>query len=249
MPRKSFVTAIILILGALLLVAGCSSLERKLLFLPSHHPLTAGLAAWTNNGETIGFARKVAEPANVWLLLHGNAGQAADRAYALPSFSSRDSVFILEYPGYGTRSGTPSAEAFNHATQEAYQLLRTTYPKIPVCVAGESIGTGPACFLATLPQPPDKFVLIVAFDRLSAVAEDHFPSFLVGLLLKDNWDNIAALAHYPGPVAVFGAEADTVIPVAHAQALATAVPSASFTLVPGGHNDWPQSGRVQIRNP
>jgi pimeloyl-ACP methyl ester carboxylesterase len=249
MPRKSFVIAVLLILSALLLLASCSSVGRMLLFFPSHRSDTAGFAPWVKDGEIIGYARKVASPANVWLMLHGNAGQAADRAYALSSFSADDSVFILEYPGYGARTGTPSAEAFNRAAREAYLLLRQTHPTRPVCVAAESIGTGPACTLATLSQPPDKFVLIVPFDQLSSVARDHFPSFLVGLLLKDNWDNVSALSTYKGPVAIFGAEADTIIPVTHAKALAAAVPTAKLSIIPSGHNDWSQSGRVRIRNP
>ena len=91
-------------------------------------------------------------------------------------------------------------------------------------------------------------MLIVPFDRLSLVAEDYFPSFLVSLLLKDNWDNVEALSNYQGPVEIFGAEADTVIPVRHAKALAAAIPGSKLTIIGGGHNDWSYEGRVSIRN-
>lgn len=182
-------------------------------------------------------------------MLHGNAGQAADRLYAVPSFSPDDSVFILEYPGYGKRAGVPSQEAFNGAAQVAYLLLKKNYPHLPVCVAAESIGSGPASYLASLSQPPNKLVLIVPFDKISSVALNYFPSFLVDLLLKDNWDNIEALSHYQGPIEIFGAEADTIIPVRHAKALAAAIPSAELTIFVGGHNDWSYRGRVTIRNP
>jgi hypothetical protein len=147
------------------------------------------------------------------------------------------------------RKGVPSRKAFNQAAKEAYLLLRQTYPKIPVCVVAESIGNGPACTLAALTPPPDKFVLIVPFEKLSLVARDHFPAFLVSLLLRDDWDNVEALSHYKGPIDIFGAEGDTVIPVVHAKALAAAIPSARFILIPGGHNEWSESGRVSIRNP
>lgn len=249
MLRVSIIIAIVLIAAALLLLAGCSSFERKMLFFPSHRPETNGLKPWLRNGEPIGYAREVPAPKNVWLMLHGNAGQASDRAYAIPSFSPSDSVFVMEYPGYDARAGNPSKEAFNRAATEAYRLLRESYPQTPVCVVGESIGTGPACSLAGLPQPPAKLVLIVAFDKLSLVASDHFPSVLVDLVLRDNWDNIAALASYKGPVTIFGAGGDTVIPVSHARALAAAVPSSRLVIIDGGHNDWSQPGRVQIRNP
>jgi pimeloyl-ACP methyl ester carboxylesterase len=226
-----------------------SPIERKLLFYPTHHPHNNSLTPWVKNGGIIGYSRKIESPKNVWLMIHGNAGQASDRLYAVPCFSSEDSVFILEYPGYGNRKGIPSKETFNRAAQEAYLFLRKTYPQLPVCVVAESIGSGPAASLANLPQKPDKLVLIVPFDRLSSVAKDHFPPILVYLILRDNWDNIEALSTYKVPIDIFGAEADTIIPVGHAKALAAAVPTAQLTIIEGGHNDWSFDGQVKIRNP
>jgi hypothetical protein len=40
-------------------------------------------------------------------LREGKFTQASDRLYAIPSFSDQDSVYILEYPGYGSRKGVP----------------------------------------------------------------------------------------------------------------------------------------------
>lgn len=233
----------------LFLAVGCSSIERSMVFYPTHDPEDNGLKPWLRDGKVIGFARVVEAPQNVWLMLHGNGGQAAMRSYAIPCFSPTDSVFILEYPGYGNRKGTPSKKAFDQAAVEAYQFLRSTYTNIPVCVAGESIGSGPASALVNQKTPPDKLVLVVPFDKFSLVAKDHFPAWLVGLLLSTDWDNTAALATYRGPVEIFGAADDAIIPVGHARALAAAVPSAKFTLIEGGHNDWSRQDKVQIRNP
>ena len=242
---KRFLLTFIILLGA----AGCSPIERKLLFYPTHHPHDNSLTPWIRNNETIGYARKAESPENVWLMLHGNAGQASDRLYAVPCFSGKDSVFIMEYPGYGSREGTPSKESFNQAAREAYLFLRETYPDIPVCVAGESIGSGPAAFLSTLADPPDKIVLVVPFDRLASVAEEHFPAVLVRLVLKDNWDNMVALKGFKRPIDIFGAEDDEVIPVRHAKTLAASVPGSRLVIIRGGHNDWSDGGRVNIRNP
>lgn len=249
MILKAIIASLLLVALVLLRPVGCASLERALLFHPTHRPHNNSLTPWTSNDEIIGYARKLAAPSNVWLLLHGNAGQAADRLYALPSFATADAIFILEYPGYGSRAGVPSREAFNQAAQQAYLLLRATYPHIPICVAAESIGSGPASFLATLSPPPDKIVLIVPFDKLSLVANDYFPPLLVDLILQNDWDNVAALMHYQGPVEIFGAEGDTIIPVKHAKALGAALPRAKMTIISGGHNDWSYQGRVTIRNP
>ncbi|MBU1054155.1 MAG: alpha/beta hydrolase [Proteobacteria bacterium] len=244
------ITTLLLITSITLFgIVGCSPIERMFLFFPSHNPHNNSLTPWNRNGETIGYSRMVESPKNVWLMLHGNAGQASDRLYAIPCFSDKDSIFILEYPGYGDRKGVPSKESFNHAAKEAYLFLRGTYPDIPVCVAGESIGSGPASYLATLDNKPVKLVLIVPFDKLSLVAKEHFPSFLVWLILKDNWDNIEALSNYKGAIDIFGAEADAIIPVQHAKALAASVPGSKLVIIDGGHNDWSYEGKVKIRNP
>lgn len=233
----------------LLLGVGCATVQRKLLYHPTHDTPAKWLDEWMHNGQRIGFSRTVASPRNVWLLLHGNGGQAAYRGYALPCFSPEDSVYILEYPGYGQREGTPSRQNINAAAREAYELLREKFPTTPVCVVGESIGTGPACTLATHPRPPDKFVLIVPFAVLKEVADDHLPLLPTSLLLRDNWNNIEALKNYKGPLDIFAAKNDTIIPLRHAKALAASKPQTFFHEFEGGHNDWSNGDRVRIRNP
>lgn len=222
--------------------------QRKMIYYPSHRPETNGLAPWTIDGRLVGYARRVDNPRNVWLFMHGNGGQASDRVYALQSFSDSDSVFILEYPGYGNREGSPGKASFDSAAKEAYLWLRMAYPDIPVCVVSESIGSGPAASLARLQKQPDKLVLIVPFDNLASVAKDHFPLIPAGLVLLDRWDNVEAMRGYSGKVEIYGAVDDQVIPIRHARTLAESLPKAVFHEIPGDHNDWPQSGVVKIRN-
>jgi len=233
--------------GFMVLLIGCALFQRKLLYFPSHHNENNGLSEWKREGRLIGYARQTRSPETIWLFLHGNAGQASDRTYVLPSFSIQDSVYILEYPGYGIRQGSPSLTAFNTAAREAYELLRIQFPDRPVCIAAESIGSGPASFLATIPNPPDKIVLITPFDRLSKVAADHYSFLPVQLILRDNWDNIEALKTYKGQLELFAARADSIIPIAHAKAIADSKPSARFHVIEGDHNDWSDSGKVKIR--
>jgi len=241
--------AIAVLLAFLLMWVGCRSLERKLLYFPSHDSGDGGMTPWEVDGERIGFSRSVETPDAIWLLMHGNGGQASNRSYALPCFSERDSVYILEYPGYGERDGRPSRTSFDAATEAAYRWLRAQYPDMPICAAGESIGTGPASHLGSLELPPEKIVLITPYDRLGLVAEESFPKWLVALALRSDWDNAASLAAYKGPVEIFGAEEDRIIPVRHARSLSDKLPNATFHLIEGGHNEWSEEGRVRIRYP
>ena len=114
-----------------------------------------------------------------------------------------------------------------------------------ISVIGESLGSGPACTLARAPVQPARMVLIVPFDTLQSVASDHMPFLPTGLLLKDRWDNIAALKEYRGPIFVYAAQWDTIIGPEHGKRLASAV-GATFHLLQSGHNDWLSSGAVRF---
>jgi hypothetical protein len=230
--------------AAYVLVVGLN--QRSFLYFPSHGTGDTPLAPWMVDDQIIGYQRVVTNPRAIWLMTHGNGGQADGRAYVLPHLSPRDSFYVLEYPGYGLRAGQPTKESINHAAAEAYAVLRKIAGKTSVGVIGESLGSGAASFLGTLPQPPDKIVLVVPFDEMAAVAAEHMPLLPVRLLLHDDWNNLAALRRYSGPVEIYGARQDEVIGFAHAQNLAAQLPHARFTPIEGGHNDWSQSPLVRF---
>jgi pimeloyl-ACP methyl ester carboxylesterase len=223
-------------------------LEGSFLYLPSHAPNQSQLAEWRIDGKVVGYSRTVPSPRSIWLILHGNAGQASDRQYIVNRLPADSSAYILEYPGYGARLGKPSMASINTAAREAYVALRSLHPGIPFGVFGESVGSGPASFLCSLPNPPDRLVLVVPFDNLLSVAKRHMKLLPVSLLLRDKWNNVKALAGYKGPVEIFAAKNDTVIPAEHARNLAQSVPQARYIELPGGHNDWSLNSLTQIRD-
>ncbi len=134
--------------------------------------------------------------------------------------------------------------AFNAAATSALAALRQRYRD--VAVLGESIGSGPASHLATLPHPPSRIVLVTPFDTLANVAAAHFRWLPVRLLLRDNWDNATALRNYKGRIDIYAAANDQVIPPAHAKVLASRIPSAKLHEIAGGHNDWSAGAKVRI---
>jgi pimeloyl-ACP methyl ester carboxylesterase len=216
------------------------------LFYPAHDAPRGRLAAWSEAGLIIGYCREVPNPETVWLMMHGNAGQASDRDYLLDHLPASDAFYVLEYPGYGARPGKPCRSAFDEAALHAYNCLADRFPNTPLCVIGESIGSGPASYLAGAPRPPDKLVLIVPFDTLHRVAARRFFFLPVSLLLLDRWDNIDALRSYRGPIDILGARDDDIIPCDHARNLAKHCEQARFQELPSGHNDWSFSTRVRI---
>ena len=219
--------------------------QRSLLYHPSHAGDSGLLRPWVVRGATIGYAREVANPSSVWLMAHGNAGEAAHRDYILKCVFTTSAVYVVEYPGYGLRPGQPNEPSLNRAVREGYDELRARYPNIGIGVIGESLGSGPACTLAHAPVPPAKLVLMVPFDTLASVAADHMPYLPTNLLLKDRWDNVASLKGYRGPVTIYAAQRDTIIGPEHGRRLASAV-GATFHLIDSGHNDLLSSGAVRI---
>ncbi len=244
--RPYAILAAIAAVGSAAVVALIAFNQRRMIYFPSHDAVQTTLRPWIVDGQVIGYCRPVENPRTVWLMTHGNGGQAAHRSYVLPRLSDRDALYVLEYPGYGLRPGQPSSAAFNAAAAEAYQILKREFPQTPVGAIGESIGSGPAASLAALPHPPAKIVLVVPFDSFASVAAGHMPFLPVRLLLRDHWDNVAALKDYAGPIDIFAAPADEVIPFKHAQNLAARLPRAKLVELPSGHNDWSASTLVRI---
>lgn len=249
MKQAAILLLIIAVSAYGVVLAGYFFYQRKLLFYPTHHAHGSALTPWIKDGETIGYVREGRDVKTIWLMLHGNAGQASDRTYALPCFPEDQSVFILEYPGFGFREGSPSKTSINEAAREGYLELRRRFPGSRICVAGESIGSGPSCYLGTLDHAPDKISLVVPFDNLADLAQGHVLYLPVRLLLRERWDNIESLRQYKGPVEIFGAKGDRIIPVERAVTLAQAIPNAVLHLIEGGHNEWSQGGKVSFKSP
>jgi pimeloyl-ACP methyl ester carboxylesterase len=245
---KRLIATLVLVLLLVLLGVGC--LQRKLLYFPSHEPSTrlaaqGGLVPWECEGSYAGYARLVERPERVWLFTHGNGGQAAQRGYALHCFSPRDSVYVLEYPGYGDRPGELSRKTFDAAAEAAFRSLCAQHGADKVCVLGESLGSGPASHLGSLSPAPRRIVLVVPFAVLTDVAQEQYPLLPVRLLMLDRWDNIKSLAGYKGRLDIHGAIHDRVIPVEHARRLAAALPGSHYHEFDGDHG-WARGDHVDL---
>ena len=175
----------------------------------------ANLERWTNSdGGYVGLKRpSPRQPADgQMLIVYGNASYAtgcahyADDIQGVAAFD----VFILEYPGYADRSGSPSQSSLFQAAGEAFQLLATNKP---VFVLGESLGSGVAAHLAgTHPDKVAGAVLISPYNRLTDVAQYHVRIFPVKWLLIDRFASEDYLRNYHGPVGMVVDGKDRVVP-------------------------------------
>jgi len=209
--------------------------QRSMLYFPSRQDPAAlerlaaghGFEPWRDpEGQVIGYRSHAApddpRPALAVLVSHGNAGYALHRAdyatflrAAAPDHAV--SLYLLEYPGYGGRPGSPSQEALLAAAGEALAAIPDNQP---VILLGESIGTGVATGTAArFPDRVDGLLLLTPFDSLVNVARHHYPLLPVGWILRDRYPSAEWLGAFDGPVAIIVAARDTIVPAAFGRAL------------------------------
>jgi len=202
---------------------GCASFQRSLIYFPQHQTTeqvngsarAAGLDRWYNPaGQAVGMKRMASsQPADGQVLIaYGNGswtvGSAhyADEIQSLAAFD----VFILEYPGYADRAGSPSQKTIFRAADEAIQLLGTNKP---VYLLGESLGSGVAAYLAgTHPDRIAGIILLSPYNRLTSVAQNHMPFLPVSLMLVDRFPSEDYLRNYHGSVGIMVDGRDEVVP-------------------------------------
>ncbi len=216
----------LLLLGSLFYLVALVTValeQRRLIYHPrafssadaDEAALHVRLERWTNSaGAAIGWKRpSPTQPARGRVLVaYGNASYGigcahyADEIQAAAAFD----VFILEYPGYGDRPGSPGETSLFRAADEALPLLGTN---VPVYLVGESLGSGVAAYLAgTYPDRVAGAMLLSPYNRLADVAQYQMPIFPARVLLLDRFPSEDYLKHYRGPVGVMVDGWDVVVP-------------------------------------
>ncbi len=228
--------------------------QRRLMYFPEHtsegealqRAARLGLGPWRDGaGRILGWRRPLVAPAHRprLLLLHGNAGEAQARVAFLPLLEAAGfETVLLEYPGYGCRTGAPSEATLVADARAA--LARLRLEGAPIFLLGESLGSGVAVQVASADSAAVAGLLLVTpFARMTEVAAWHYPIFPMGILLRDRWDSLGAIRNYPGPVAFLIAGRDEVVgaPQGHRLAGACPGPRRIWVMSQAGHNDLPLS--------
>src|ERR1017187_1101122 len=236
------------LIAYLLVVLAVLIFQRRLIYFPTKIPVEViesvaaehGFAPWKNpTGQIIGWKIPASGTATASVLIvHGNAGCALSRDYlARPIHDAADmDVFVLEYPGYGARPGSPGKSSFLAAAEEAFQLLSTNSPRY---VVSESIGAGVACELAkNHPVEIAGLALFVPYDHLAKVAQKQMPILPAYFLLLDRFNPADCLKNYHGPVKMIIAGADEVIGAASGQRLFDGYAGPkNLQVFPGAHHN------------
>ena len=225
-PRlKKGVTRTLLMLilfYALLCASGCA-FQRRLIYFPTklapgdaeQAAAQKGFLPWRNKaGQIIGWKLTAdTPPTGSVLIVHGNAGCASDRDYIARPIHHAASfdVYVLEYPGYGARDGSPGMKSFLAAGDDACESLPHN---LPIYVVSESLGAGVAAHVAkTHPARVGGLMMVVPYDNLASVAQSKMPFLPAYFLLLDRFKPAEWLKQYHGPVMILLAGEDEVIPL------------------------------------
>ncbi len=197
---------------------------------------------WTVHGQYAGYVVTPANraPRGTAIVYHGNE-ESAETKLPLAEVFVRAGyrALIVEYPGHGNRTGARTMKAVLTASREAFSATRKQWSG-PVYLVGGSLGAGMASQVVTGNESAIAgVVLITPWDSLAAVAAENYPIFPGRWMLHNDFDSAAAMARYHGPLVVVGAQQDALIPVAHAQCLASEHDHTDLiVLASANHDDW-----------
>ncbi len=229
------------------------SVVRKFLY----HPIVLGrndsLPAYANDAREVRFSSTAGDEIHAlyWeaprnrptlLYLHGNAQSVFEWALVRDELQPMDcGLLLIDYPGYGKSSGSPSEQSLYASGAAALEWLKSEegIAEENVVLLGKSLGGGVACEIA-MDRKLKGVILESTFRSIPAVIHNLIPILPGDTLLKtERYDSISKLPRIVSPVLVVHGTKDELIPVEEGQALFEAVRSSrDIYLVEGaGHND------------
>ena len=185
--------------------------------------------------------------------LHGNGGSLEGWGYMSDVYTKLGyDLFILDYRSYGKSGGKiTDMQEFLDDIRTAYDALKKQYDEKDIIVAGFSIGTGPAAWLASV-ENPRLLILQAPYYDLAAIATKRFP-MVPTALLRYNFTTSAYIENVKCPVYMFHGTDDKIVPYENSVGIKRENPKVKFYTIKGlGHmkfNDDPEFQSVLIKIP
>lgn len=249
MTKFYYILLALVILYAIVLIAGCS-LQDRLIFYPEKleanykYDLTANdteVFIKSPDGELIN-AILYTRPANnnVVLYFHGNGGSLNSwQNISTEILSLNCNLLLTDYRGYGKNAAYYSEEGFYKDAQAAYDFLKSQgYKEERIIVYGRSLGSGIAVDLASK-NKPKALILETPYSSFVKLANKQAPYLLPSLILKYRFNSIAKAPSISCPTIILHGTADEVIPYEQGKELYEALqsPKQLVTFPNGNHNN------------
>mmetsp|Transcript_7607 Transcript_7607/g.16903 ORF Transcript_7607/g.16903 Transcript_7607/m.16903 type:complete len:413 (+) Transcript_7607:262-1500(+) len=184
--------------------------------------------------------REITPTTKTLLYSHGNATDcgAMSGLQALIAKNIKCNVIVYDYSGYGESGGVPMEKNTYRDVKMVYEwtVANVTKSESNVVLYGQSVGSGPSCYLASRREHVGGLVLHSPFTSGMRVLT---PSRALACL--DIFPNIDRIKKVSCPVFIIHGQKDVEVALEHGQALQVAVPDDCRTdpwWVPNkGHND------------
>lgn len=170
----------------------------------------------------------------VLLWSHGNA---EDIGALTPLFTELQAegfaILAYDYPGYGLSTGSPDEAGCYAAAEAAYTYLNDhlQIPSDDIVLFGQSVGSGPACWLAERHEA--QALVLVAPFRSAYLTVTRVPLFP-----GDKFKNIKRIDHIDAPLLVIHGVDDRIIPFTDGRAVFDRHPGPKrFVPIPGAHHN------------
>lgn len=197
------------------------------------------VAVKTADGETlVGWFIPPATGKPFLIYLHGNAGTLEKRAVRLQRMTDDGAGLIaIEWRGYGGSTGAPSQAGLLADTRAAYEFARAAGAAAgQIVVVGESLGTGPALWLAG-ERKLAGVVLDSPYSSIVDIGADIYWMFPVRWVSRDPFPAAEWAKRVTVPVFAVAGEQDRTIPIRYARKLMAAISAPkTFIEIPGAEH-------------
>jgi fermentation-respiration switch protein FrsA (DUF1100 family) len=184
----------------------------------------------------------------VLLYLHGAAGNLASRSDRLALFADLGAnLLAVEYRGYGSSEGSTSERGLERDASAAYAWLRTRTDAEKIVPFGESLGGGPATWLA-LTHRVGGLILLSTATSIPELAAHLMPWLPARLLVQTRFETLQRVGRVSVPKLFIHSRTDEVVPFAMAESLWSAAPAPKrhLWLDSVGHNETFYEARPQV---
>lgn len=177
------------------------------------------------------------KPKGLIFYLHGNAGTVETWGNIATNYTKLGyDIFILDYRGFGKSEGeiTSEDQLFSDISS-AYKQLKKQYKEENIVIAGYSIGSGMAAYLASK-NHPKSLILQAPYYYLEDLATDKFP-IVPNFVVKYKIPTFEFIKEVKAPIYIFHGDDDYVIPYENSRKLKLILKPNDklFTLENQGH--------------
>lgn len=175
---------------------------------------------------------------------HGRGGNLYNKTFLAQQLIERGlSVLVYDYCGYGESSGNACLSTFVRDGTAVHDFATKELHYLPtnILIVGESIGTGPACAIASA-RTSAGVLLQAPFTSLPAEAKSCFPILHVypdWVFPQPRFENIEYVKTDHPPLLIIHGAKDRQIPVIHSRHLfeAASEPKTLVILPNAGHRN------------